>query len=162
MTSAKASAEVREVIAAVVDGAGLFLEDVAVSRAGRRAVVRVVVDLPEDAVGSLGSEQLGETSRAISAAMDEADPVRGEYVLEVTTPGTSRPLTELRHFRRARTRLVRLELTDGGVVTGRLVAAEADGLVVRGEDGERTVAPDDVVRGRVELDFRGEQDFQEA
>lgn len=160
MTSAGSgpSRQVREVIAPVVDRAGLFLEDVAVSRAGRRSVVRVVVDLDEGAVGSLGSEQLGEVSRDISAAMDAADPVRGEYVLEVTTPGTSRPLTELRHFRRARTRLVRVELRDGRTVQGRLVEADAGWLVVQGEAGDRTIEMDEVVRGHVELDFRGTAD----
>jgi len=146
----------------VVDRAGLFLEDVTVSRAGRRSVVQVVVDLPQDEVGSLGSERLGEVSRAISSALDEADPVKGEYVLEVTTPGTSRPLTEPRHFRRARTRLVRVETTDGGVRTGRLVDADAERLVLQGEDGETVVEMSRVTRGRVELDFRGVQDDQEA
>lgn len=165
MTSARSSGgatAVRQVVAPVVDGAGLHLEDVSVARAGRRSVVRVVVDLHEDEVGSLGSERLGEVSRAISAALDEADPVAGEYVLEVTTPGTSRPLTELRHFRRARTRLVRVETTDGAVVRGRLVDADAERLILVDDDGERTVETTRVARGHVELDFRGAQDNQEA
>lgn len=166
MTSASSSGgpshRVQEVVAPVVDRAGLFLEDVEVARAGRRSVVRVVVDLPEDEVGSLGSERLSEVSRLVSAALDEADPVRGEYVLEVSTPGTSRPLTELRHFRRARTRLVRLRMREGEDVTGRLTEAEPGRLVVQGEDGERTIDPADVVRGHVELDFRGAHDTQEA
>jgi ribosome maturation factor RimP len=104
---------VRVVVAPPVEAAGLYLEHVAVSRAGNRSVVRLTVDLPEDAVGSLDSDALGEVSRAVSGALDERDVVPGAYVLEVSTPGTSRPLTELRHFRRARTRLVTLSLHDG-------------------------------------------------
>lgn len=148
---------VREAVEPAVTAAGLHLEDVAVAPAGRRTVVRVVVDLDEDAVGSLDLDTVGEVSRTISAALDATDPVRGEYVLEVSSPGTDRPLTELRHFRRARTRLVRLALRDGSTVTGRLVEAEPDRYVLDpAPDGvtERTVVePAQVARGRVEVEL---------
>ncbi|MDT0166294.1 ribosome maturation factor RimP [Actinotalea sp. AC32] len=150
--------KVRDVVSPVVTAAGLFLEDVEVARSGRRQVVRVVVDLDEGAVGSLGSDVLADVSRDVSAALDRHDPVQGEYVLEVSTPGTSRPLTELRHFRRARTRLVRLALRDGRTVSGRLVDAGPDGLRLEGDSGPVDVALADVARGTVELDFRSTED----
>ena len=91
-----------------------------VTRAGNTSVVRITVDLPDDALGSLDSDRLGDVSRAMSAALDADDVVAGAYTLEISTPGTSRPLTELRHFKRARTRLVTLKMMDGGRVEGRL------------------------------------------
>lgn len=142
----------------MVRAAGLFLEDVEVAPAGRRTVVRVVIDL-DDAVGSLDLDTVGEVSRAISDALDAAEPVRGAYTLEVSTPGTARPLTTLRHFRRARTRLVTLTLTDGTTVHGRLTDADADGYTVEvpavGKTPARTVVvtPDRVVRGRIEVEL---------
>lgn len=150
---------VREVVAAPVDAAGLFLEHVAVTRAGKRSVVRVTVDLPPDAVGSLDSDTLGDVSRAVSAALDERDVVPGAYVLEVSTPGTSRLLTEERHFRRARTRLVTLRLHDGGTVAGRLVDVvdggdgAGDGPVLVLADGAR-VALADVARGTIDVELK--------
>ncbi|MBQ7285643.1 MAG: ribosome maturation factor RimP [Alphaproteobacteria bacterium] len=39
-------------------------------------------------------------SRAISAVLDEKDPIEGEYSLEVSSPGLDRPLTKLEHFER--------------------------------------------------------------
>ena len=145
---------VREVVRPVVEAAGLFLEDVVVAPAGRRTVVRIVVDLDEDAVGGLDLDAVGEVSRAVSAAMDAAEPVHGAYVLEVSTPGTDRPLTELRHFRRARTRLVTLTLTGGSTLHGRLVDATVTGYEVETADGTVHVAPGDVVRGAVEVELR--------
>ncbi|NCT92204.1 ribosome maturation factor RimP [Cellulomonas sp. APG4] len=145
---------VREVVQPVVGASGLYLEDVVVAPAGRRTVVRVVLDLDEDAVGSLDLDTVGEVSREISAAMDAADPVRGAYVLEVSTPGTDRPLTEPRHFRRARTRLVTLELTDGSSVRGRLAEADASAYVLVTDDGEVEIEPSRVSRGRVEVELR--------
>jgi ribosome maturation factor RimP len=151
--------QVREVVEPVVAAAGLYLEDVEVARAGRRSVVRITVDLDEDAVGSLDSDTLAEVSRDVSAALDRHDPVRGEYLLEVSSPGTSRPLTEPRHFRRARTRLVRLALRDGRTVQGRLVAVtDDDALELDTDGGPLGVALADVARGTIELDFRGADD----
>lgn len=39
-------------------------------------------------------------SRAVSDILDEADPIDGEYSLEVSSPGLDRPLTKLEHFER--------------------------------------------------------------
>lgn len=151
-----AEQRVKDVVAPAVAAAGLVLEDVTVAPAGRRSVVRVTVDGADDAPG-VDSDALADVSRAVSAALDAADPVRGAYVLEVSTPGTSRPLTELRHFRRARGRLVHLELADGTRRFGRLVAADAETVVlVEGAAPSGTtvsLATADVVRGVVEVEL---------
>ncbi|RZS61380.1 ribosome maturation factor RimP [Xylanimonas ulmi] len=154
---------VRRVVAPAVDAQGLWLEAVTTTRAGSRSVVRVTVDLPQDEIGSLGSDALGDVSRAISAALDADDVVPGVYVLEVSTPGTSRPLTELRHFRRARTRLVTLTLTDGGEVVGRLEdVVEADGGPVLVLDDGARVPLEAVRRGRVEVELKRLDDEADA
>ncbi|KON71778.1 hypothetical protein M768_17495 [Cellulosimicrobium cellulans F16] len=152
---------VREAIEPVVVDAGLHLEDVTVSRAGARSVVRVVLDLPDDVEGNLDLDTVAEATRPISTALDAVDPLHGAYTLEVSTPGTDRPLTEPRHFRRARGRLVRLQLADGGTVEGRLRAgSEVDpGLVLdvpgtRGAVTERVVPLVDVVRGQVQVELK--------
>ncbi|HQY33035.1 ribosome maturation factor RimP [Actinotalea sp.] len=145
---------VSAVVRPVVEAAGLFLEDVHVTAAGKRSVVRIVLDLGEDEIGSLNLDTVGAVARDVSAAMDAADPVRGAYVLEVSSPGTDRPLTTLRHFRRARTRMVRLTLRDGSVLFGRLVHADADGLELELAPGStRRVDLADAVRGVVEVEL---------
>ena len=80
------------VIEPVVDGAGYDLEDLSVSRAGRRHVVRVIVD----ADGGINLDAVADVSRAVSAALDAAeeaggDLVAGEYQLEVSSPGRGPP-----------------------------------------------------------------------
>lgn len=159
-TSSPAGA-VREVVEPVVTAAGLVVEDVHVSAAGRRSVVRVVVDLA-DGVGGIDADTLGAVSRDISAALDRDDPVKGAYTLEVSSPGTDRPLTQPRHFRRARTRLVRLTLRDGSTVHGRLVAADDEALVVQADAGEVRLTLDDVVRGVVEVELARATDDEET
>jgi ribosome maturation factor RimP len=150
---------VRQGIEPVVQDAGLYLEDVTVSRAGARSVVRVVLDLPEDAQGNLDLDTVAEVSRPISTALDAVDALHGAYTLEVSTPGTDRPLTQPRHFKRARGRVVRLVLADGGSVEGRLRAVDDDALHLevpgtRGATHERSVLLADVVRGQVQVELK--------
>jgi ribosome maturation factor RimP len=142
--------------------AGLVVEDVAVQPAGRRRVVRVVVDLPDDALGGVPMDAVAAVSQALSQRLDETDAMGGSaYTLEVTSPGVDRPLTQRRHWLRARGRLVRISLRDGRTCTGRLEDAGTDGVVVDGAP----LAWDDVARGTVEVEFsrRGDgEDGEEA
>lgn len=152
-------AAVRATIDPVVTAAGLQLEKVAIAPAGRRSVLRVTVDLPEDATGAVDLDTVAAASRAISAALDADDVVPGAYVLEVSSPGTDRPLTETRHFRRARGRLVHLGLTDGPPVTGRLREAGDDVVVLVTSDGaERTVQRAAIRSARVEAELTREEE----
>jgi ribosome maturation factor RimP len=95
-------------------------------------------------------ESVAAASHALSAARD-ASPVMGgaPYVLVVSSPGADRPLTEPRHWRRSRGRLVRVTLDDGRELSGRLESADAGGVVIDG-----TPVPwERLGTGRVELEF---------
>lgn len=148
---------VRALLDPVVDGAGLVLEDVTITPAGRRRVLRVVVDLPEGAEGSVDLDAVADVSRAVSQALDDSDVLGGApYVLEVTSPGVDRPLTERRHWSRARGRLVAADVVVGGErssVTGRLLSVDDDGVRLLTDSGERALPWQDLRRGRVQVEF---------
>jgi ribosome maturation factor RimP len=144
---------VRALAAPAAASAGLVLENVTITPAGRRRVLRVVVDLPEDARGGVPMEAVAQASQALSEALDASDVMGGApYVLEVSSPGADRPLTERRHWLRARGRLVSATLTDGRTLTGRLVAAGDAGVVLDRADAA-AVPWADLAGGRIELEF---------
>jgi ribosome maturation factor RimP len=149
-----AAGPVTSLLAPVVEASGLVLEDVTVTPAGKRRVVRVVVDLPEDRTGSLDLDAVADVSRAVSDALDASDVLGGTpYVLEVGTPGVDRPLTERRHWSRARTRLVEVPV-DGTVLTGRVQAVADDGVELEVDGARRTVPWEQLGTGRVQVEFR--------
>src|SRR5699024_6174748 len=100
----------RETATRVLDAHGLVLEEVEIRRGGGTPQVRLVVDLPEDQLGSADLDAVADASRALSEAVDADDAVLGStpVLLEVTTPGVDRELTAPRHFRRSRGRLLAL------------------------------------------------------
>lgn len=113
----------RSLVEPVVESAGYDLEDLDVSRAGRRSVLRVVVDSDD----GVNLDAVAELSRAISGSLDgaESDGAFGAeaYTLEVTSPGVGRPLREPRHWRRNVGRLVSVPVA-GQTVVGRITAAD--------------------------------------
>lgn len=138
----------------VVEGAGAELEDLSITAAGRRSVVRVVVDRD----GGVSLDDVADISRVVSEALDaldQQDPslLGGSYVLEVSSPGVDRPLTAPRHWRRARGRLVRAVLRDGDAVTGRVLAVDDDRVLLDSDGVQRGFALTDLERGTVQVEF---------
>src|ERR1700759_2672809 len=118
----------RHVLSAVIEPSGFDLEEVSVIAAGRRSVVRVVVDSDE----GVDLDAIARVSRAVSEALDDEAAeqiIAGAYQLEVTSPGVDRPLTEERHWRRAIDRLVAVDI-GGAKVTGRVLSADTVGVVL--------------------------------
>jgi ribosome maturation factor RimP len=121
---------IRPTVQEALERSGLVLEDVVVTPAGRRRVVKVLVDrdlgaveLATEPTDPLTLDEVADATRVVSDALDTGD-LMGEqpYTLEVSSPGVGRPLTEPRHFRRNVGRLV--TATHGGrEVTGRVLSA---------------------------------------
>jgi ribosome maturation factor RimP len=145
----------------VVVGAGYDLEELVVTPAGRRSVVRVVVDRDQ----GVTLDDIAEVSRAVSDVLDQNDDGMGRtpYVLEVTSPGVDRPLTEPRHWRRNTGRLVTVTV-GGDTLTGRITAVGDSGVELAverpGKPGakkrpptHRAVPWGELGAGRVQVEF---------
>jgi ribosome maturation factor RimP len=160
-----ATARLAEWIAPVVTDAGYDLEELVVTPAGRRSVVRVVVDRDQ----GVTLDDVAEVSKAVSEVLDANDDGMGRapYVLEVTSPGVDRPLTEPRHWRRNAGRLVTVAVGPTGstdTVTGRITAVDADGITLavetKGKPGAKKRPPTprqvpwaELGAGRVQVEF---------
>jgi ribosome maturation factor RimP len=152
-------------ITPVVDGAGYDLEELVVTPAGRRSVVRVVVDRE----GGVTLDDIAEISRTVSEVLDANDDGMGRtpYVLEVSSPGVDRPLTGPRHWRRNTGRLVTVAVGPAGQtteVTGRVTAVDDAGVTLaveaQGKPGAKKRPPTprqvpwaELGNGRVQVEF---------
>jgi ribosome maturation factor RimP len=152
-----ASRELRDLLEPAVNAAGMDLEDVAVSQAGRRRRIRLSIDKD----GGVTLDECAEVSRLVEHLLDDVDELADcPYTLEVSSPGVHRPLTLPRHWRRNIGRLVHVDLQDGQQVAGRIRRVNNNGPVLDVGGTERTFAFDEVTTARVqpELNKPGAQD----
>lgn len=151
----------QKIIRPVVEAEGLDLEELTLSQAGRRSRLQIIVDADD----GVNLDRCAEVSREISRVLDEQDAM-GErpYTLEVSSPGVSRPLTQPRHWSRAAGRLVRVKLSDGDDITGRVESAGASSVMLDVGGVVREIAYGDVTKARVQVEFNrpGDSETGEA
>jgi ribosome maturation factor RimP len=139
------------IVAEAVAAAGFDLDGLDVQQAGRRKLVKVVVD-GDDGVGL---DEVADISRAVSAVLDDHDElIAGAFTLEVTSPGVDRPLVRPRHWRRARYRLVRVTPVEGPEFVGRAGEAGESSVKMLVDGSLRDVLYIDVARAVIEIEFR--------
>lgn len=143
----------------VVHAMDMDLEGIRVTAAGRRRVLRVIVD----ADGGVSLDDIAFASRELSVKLDNsAEMGEQPYTLEVSSPGVDRPLTQPRHWRRAIGRLVVAPLKteteghqngNGAVVEGRIVASGERGVTLERDGVTRDYQYAELGPGRVQVEF---------
>ena len=152
MGSSTTDTSLEELLAPVVAASGLELDSVTRTRSDAMPLLRVVVEAPIGADG-IDSDTLADVSRAVSKALDAADPIDGEYLLEVSTPGAERELTKVGHWMRQIGRLVRIKLRAGGYVSGRVIDASETSATIDVDGEATTIDYQDMRKARSRVDF---------
>ena len=165
--------QIRATIEPALAPLGLVIEDVTISPAGKRRVVRVLVDTdianldPADTsspVPPISLDDVADATRVVSDRLDDSDVMgRAPYVLEVSSPGIGRALKSRDQFRRQVGRLVEV-VHEGGSDTGRLTEVGADRLTLAIPATKKAAARiegielDSVQRGTVQVEFKQPDD----
>ena len=139
--------EISAAIRPIIEATGNYLEELTITTAGKVKILTVIVD--SDA--HLNLDQVTAVTKEISQVIEEL-PALGEtaFTLEVTSPGLDRPLTKPRHWRKNLDRLVKITMTSGQVIQGRIGAATETSVLV----DEDTVSFEDIKRAVLEIEFK--------
>ena len=148
--------EAETLIRPVIEGSGLELVDVAFRRESGRRVLRVVVDRE----GGVDVDTIAELAEKVSRRLDVEGFAPGPYALEVSSPGIERSLKLPRDFARRVGDDVKVKTTtpiEGRTnITGELVSADDDGIVVAAGGGELRVRYADIASARTVVDWDAE------
>ena len=167
---AEKSEEITALLAPTVDALGLELLGVEYLPAPGGAVLRLYIAIPlEDAAAeaagegdepprTVGIEDCEAVSREVSAQLDVADPISGNYTLEVSSPGLERPLFTPAHFARyiGQVAKVGLKLPQDGRrrLQGEILRADDASVVLKVDGaGEYSIAPGNIDKARLVPDW---------
>ncbi|MFM2160061.1 MAG: hypothetical protein RLY39_592 [Actinomycetota bacterium] len=140
-----------EVISAAIrptiEASGNYLEELTITTAGKVKILTVIVDSDSH----LNLDQITAVTKEISEIVEGlAELGENAFTLEVTSPGIDRPLTKPRHWRKNFDRLVKITMTSGKDIEGRIgEATEATVLV-----GDQKVSFEDIKRAVLEIEFK--------
>jgi ribosome maturation factor RimP len=139
--------QVLAVITPAIESLGFYIEDITITSAGKRSMLTVIVDGDTH----LSLDQVTVATKAISEIVENL-PTLGNnpFTLEVTSPGLDRPLTKPRHWRKNQDRLIKIVLTDGKEVKGRIKDSTETSVTV----DDQTINFADIKRATLEVEFK--------
>jgi len=139
--------EISAAIRPIIEATGNYLEELSITSAGKVKILTVIIDSDTH----LNLDQVTAVTKEISEVI-EALPELGEsaFTLEVTSPGLDRPLTKPRHWRKNLDRLVKIIMTSGQEIQGRIDEATETTVLV---DSQK-VSYEDIKRAVLEIEFK--------
>ena len=131
----------------IIEASGNYLEELTITSAGKVKILTVIVDSDSH----LNLDQITAVTKEISEVIETLQELGDSaFTLEVTSPGIDRPLTKPRHWRKNFDRLVKITMTNGKDIQGRIgEATEANVLV-----GDQKVSFEDIKRAVLEIEFK--------
>ena len=143
-----------ELFEPVVNGMGFDLIEIEHFPNPKHGVLRLFIDKPVGSdVEGVVIEDCSAVSRQISALLDVEDPIRGQFNLEVSSPGLDRPLRRLQDFQRFTGSLVKLKtvmpLQGQRNFKGRLLKANEDVVVIETDAEEISLPMNAIEKARI-------------
>jgi ribosome maturation factor RimP len=139
--------EISAAIRPIIEATGNYLEELSITSAGKVKILTVIIDSDTH----LNLDQVTAVTKDISEVI-EALPELGDgaFTLEVTSPGLDRPLTKPRHWRKNLDRLVKIIMTSGEEIQGRIGEATETTVLV----DSKKVSYEDIKRAVLEIEFK--------
>jgi len=138
-----------ELFEPVVSGMGFDLIEIEHFPNPKHGVLRLYIDKE----GGVNVDDCSSVSRQISALIDVEDPIRGQFNLEVSSPGSDRPLRRLKDFQRFTGSLVKLKtvmpLEGQRNFKGRILQADEELLVIETDTEEISLPMNAIEKARI-------------
>jgi ribosome maturation factor RimP len=139
--------DISAAIRPIIEASGNYLEELTITSAGKVKILTVIVDSDSH----LNLDQITAVTKEISEVIETLEELGDSaFTLEVTSPGIDRPLTKPRHWRKNFDRLVKITVTSGKDIQGRIGEATETNVLV----GDQKVSFEDIKRAVLEIEFK--------
>ena len=130
-----------ESIKLAVESLGAKLYDIVSAKEHDRNIFRVLVTTPN----GISLDKCAEISRMISPILDVDEPMGGEYILEVSSPGIERKLRKKEHFISSVGEKVKIKDFAMEIYKGELIFADNEKIIVKTEFGDDEITYDSIL-----------------
>jgi ribosome maturation factor RimP len=139
--------DISAAIRPIIEASGNYLEELTITSAGKVKILTVIVDSDSH----LNLDQITAVTKEISEVIETLEELGDSaFTLEVTSPGIDRPLTKPRHWRKNFDRLVKITMTSGQDIQGRIGEATETTVLV----GDQKVSFEDIKRAVLKIEFK--------
>ena len=127
----------------VIESMDLSVYDIATVSEGGDTIYRILINSKD----GISLDKCAEVTRVLNPLLDVTPPVKGDYRLEVSSPGIERKLKSLKHFNTSIGEKVKVVLISNEVLQGPLVKVEGSKITIDDKQvGEQTIPYDEVIR----------------
>lgn len=141
--------EIKQAVEQFLSSINFELYDLKIVKENKQKILRIFVDKPEGVV----MDDVVEATKALNPFIDELDPIPGEYMMEVSSPGAERELRSPEAIKHAVGRLVHVK-TFSQEFEGDLAAYKTDTITLKIKNKKISVNLMDVQDIRLAIDFR--------
>ena len=139
----------------IAEANGCTIYDIEFKKEGSDYYLRICLDMAEEGK-SVSLNECEAVSRALSDALDKADPIEQAYMLEVSSPGLDRALRTAEHFARFIGTKVDIGLykavNGAKIVTGTLISFEDNIITLETDGGEFSIPQAETTSVKLSLD----------
>lgn len=128
----------------IVESLGAKLYDIETVTENKKTIYRVTIKNKN----GVDLDLCAKVSNMISPLLDVNPPVRGDYNLEVSSPGIERKLKKPSHFENSIGELVKVVLNDGSEIKGELKDFKDNSLLVETDHGLKSVKLNDIASAK--------------
>ena len=135
----------------VVESMGLSLYDIMTVNEFGDTIYRVLINSKD----GISLDKCAEVTRTLNPLLDVTPPVKGDYRLEVSSPGIERKIKTLNHFKASIDEKVKVVLISNEVLQGPLLKVEGSSITIKDDQvGEQTIPFDEVIRASTYFEWK--------
>jgi ribosome maturation factor RimP len=143
--------KIEEFVAPLLEAQKAFLVDLHIGNSDKRKTIQLFVD--SDA--GITIKECADISRQLAAQLELENTIDGPYILEVSSPGATKPLKLLRQYSKHIGRTLRVKCNSAGTekdVIGKLEAIEGEKVILKDTAAMRIVLEyNTIIESTVEL-----------
>lgn len=147
------AARINELILPVLQAQEVELVDTEFFKAGKRYTLRLYLDKP----GGITLDDCAAISRLLAEIIDVHEVIDHAYILEVSSPGLTRPLKKMADFQRFTGRLVRITVRGGtgkrSLYRGELLGLAGESVAIKESSQTYYIPLADIVKARLDIEF---------